>query len=128
MTKIVTTLKGKAKDAEGKFPVLRRFECDVALGDSLEDATKLFGGEQIFRWAVSAAKVDIQAMIRAKMSAEKPPTDDELMKLVREWKPGAGARVRKSKAEKIRDEFSKMTPEEKRALLAQLSARPKTAA
>lgn len=124
---VKTNLKGPGEG--GKSVTVRTFECDMPFGDNLADTVRLYGEETVFKWAQAAARVDIQAVIRPKMAASKDKdgkdlpaaSDDELAKLAREWKPGAGTRVRKSKAEKVREQFSALTPEEKRALLAQLT-------
>ena len=98
------------------------------LGENLDEAVELFGGDVVFRRFQAAATIDIQAMIRrglTRMEGEgeakrpNPMTADELQAQVDAWKPGA-TKPRKSKSETALDAFSELSDEEKQQLLKEL--------
>lgn len=96
----------------------RSYTCDYNFGDTLEDCIDLFGDKVVYEAFVAQAKIALQGRIRAALKAEK--SDDEINGIVDEWKPGERA-PRKSKAEKFKDMFAALSPEEKAALLGDLT-------
>ena len=61
--------------------------------------------------------IDLQAYMRGLIRAGK--NDEDIAQAVANWKPGM-ARPGKSKKEKVKDAFHKMSADEKREMLAEL--------
>lgn len=108
--------KVTAKLADGK----RVVEVDYEFGANLQAQRTLFGDEVIFNRAHAALVIDLQALIRRMIKADKK--DPEIKDAVAKWKPDVKSVIRKSAAEKVTDLFGQLTPEQKKALLAQLKA------
>ena len=89
-------------------------------GDNLDQAVELFGADLVFNRYESAVTIDLQALIRRGIKADK--TDEEIAKMAAEWKPGIKQVVRKSAQEKIKDAFGAMSEDDKKAMLEQLMA------
>ena len=102
-----------AKLADGE-PVKVQFD----FGEPGAMAAK-FGGEVVESFAKSGIRVAVQDVIRGGIKAGKKPA--EIQKLVDDYKPGVRKKG-KSKAEKLQDSFKELTPEERKALLARLTA------
>lgn len=117
----ISTKVGRGDDASA--PV----EVDYNFGETGDVAgiVKLFGEEIVKAHVVSSFTVALQGFVRSRMKAylDKNEAVDvkAIQKAVSEWKPGLRV-PGKSKAEKIKDEFGKMSPEERAALLAALKA------
>lgn len=99
-------------------------------GDNLEEAVELFGEDVVFSRFKAAAVIDLQALLRRHGSAGEPTkenpngrapkTDDEIAKIVSEWKPGLVTRVRKSPKDKALELLQSLSAEDRDALLASL--------
>ena len=76
------------------------------------------GETVVFSNARANIKIAIQDIIRAGIKAEKSVKD--IQKEVDAYVPGVKKRG-KSKSEKLSDEFASLSPEDKKALLAQLA-------
>jgi len=87
-------------------------------GSNLEEAVELFGGDVIFNNFRQSAVISLQGILRRHLANGK--TQGELQTIADGWKPGVVSRTGKSKVEKARDAFAAMSPEEKKALLAEL--------
>ena len=89
------------------------------VGGNLSETSKLFGEAVVFDKARSAIIVGVQSVIRTALDAGKSKSDID--KLVVEHKPGL-KKQGKPKAEKLRDAFRDLPPEERSALLKELAA------
>lgn len=96
----------------------------------LAGLTAKFGESVVYSKAMDSLVIDVQALVRRNLEERKdkagkvissPKNETEIQAIVAAWIPGAGA-VRKTPVEKIGSLISQMTPEEKKALLAQLKA------
>ncbi len=96
----------------------RQVSVSYDFGDNLDQAVELFGAELVFNRYESAVTIDLQALIRRGIKAEK--TDEEIQELTNAWKPGIKQVIRKSAQEKIKDAFGAMSEEDKKAMLEQL--------
>lgn len=112
----VETITATAKDDEGKEI---NAEATYDFGDNLKAATDKFGEEIVFARFRSAARVDLQALIRRNITGKEPILGKALQEAVAKWTPGA-AKPRKSKSEKAAEAFDELSDEEKKDLLAQL--------
>lgn len=95
-------------------------------GRNLAEAVQLFGEDVVFNRFESAATIDLQALMRRHMVdqtnkkgevSSPAKSDDEIRKLVANWRPGIKQIQRKSAKDKVKDLLSSMSPEERAALL-----------
>jgi hypothetical protein len=110
---VLTEAQGGPREAE----VLYDF------GGSVEEAVDKFGEEAVLNNFVAQAKINLQAALRRWMKPDKDgelKTDDEILALAAEWKPGARSVTRKSTVAKAKDLLGKMSDAEKAQLLAAL--------
>jgi hypothetical protein len=91
-------------------------------GDDLDGAVELFGADVVFSRFVSAATVDLQALIRRNLSGEEPKSEEEIQGIVSEWRPGVSTRKRKSAKEKAAEAIDALSDDERQALLDSLMA------
>lgn len=87
-------------------------------GDNLQDAAARFGDEVVFTNYVQAAKISLQALMRARL--EKGGDVDELLTI---WKPGV--QLQRSPVDALavaKSKFAKMSQEERLAFLEQLQS------
>ena len=95
-------------------------------GDNLEEAAELFGGDVVFSRFVSAATVDLQALIRRNLSSvdkdgnSTAKSESKIQALVADWKLGVYSRKRVSASEKAQRAIDNLTDAEKAALLETL--------
>jgi len=101
----------KGKDGEA-------IAVDFNFGDDLKAMSGLFGDDVVFANARANMIVGLQSVIRAGIEAGNSKA--QIQKAANEWKPGVKKRG-KPKSEKLRDEFEKLSAEEKAALLAKLT-------
>lgn len=105
----VEKITAKLKDSQ---PVTVDFDVD----EKLKDAVKRYGEDIVMSRYRSSLVIDLQAFMRGLLKQNKTP--EEIQAAVDAWQPGVKARG-KSPAEKARDLFSKMSPEERAELLKQ---------
>lgn len=89
-------------------------------GENLAEAAELFGDDVVFSRFVSAATVDLQALIRRNLTLEEPKSEAEIQTLVAEWRPGVSSRKRVSASEKAQRAVDNLSEAEKAALLESL--------
>lgn len=118
----VRTITAKAGTDDGSPTATVSFD----FGDNLAEASDLFGDDVVYGRFVSAATVDVQALIRRHLSStdkdgnSTAKTEEEIQKIVAEYKPGTSTRKHLSATEKADRAIAKLTPEEKTALLESL--------
>jgi len=110
MTKQNVTAKLKDSD-----PITVEYD----FGADLKDASALFGVDVVFSNFISSAKIALQDVVRAGIKAKKDAKT--IQKDVDAFKLGVKRRS-KTKAEKLATEMGKLTPEERKVLLASLTA------
>ena len=104
---IAVTAKKDGKEATVEFD----------FGTGLDNAVELFGADVVFSRFRAASKIDLQSIMRRYLDAGKDCQD-----LLTIWKPGVTLdRVVDPKAA-AKNAFSKMTPEERTAFIAELKA------
>jgi len=97
-------------------------------GDNIDESVELFTAEVVHSRFVSAATVDLQALMRRSLSLESedgtptPKSDEEIQTLVSEWRPGVSSRKRKSASEKANEAIDALSEDERAALLDSLMA------
>lgn len=92
-------------------------------GDNLEQMVERFGKEVVHSNAKQAIRISLQSRLRSAMDVaegEKEPSDKDLQANADSWKPGVASATRKSPVEKAKESVSKLSPEERKALLAEL--------
>ena len=109
-----------AKLSDGDRVVKQNYD----FGNDLNDMVNKFGEEVVFNNCRKSLVIDLQALIRRKMKpakeGEAPATDEQITADVKAWVPGVSTTVRKSASEKAKDAIDKLSPEEKKSLLAAL--------
>ena len=78
-----------------------------------------FGEDAVNSRAGASIVIDLQGYMRNQLKADPPKTAKEIQKLVNEWKPGTKKRG-KSTVEKAQEAVSKLSADERAALLAEL--------
>lgn len=89
-------------------------------GATLDESRKIFGDDVIFSRAKAALVIDLQALVRRMIKAKKTPA--EITTAVAAWKPDVKTVVKKSASEKVQGEITKLSADERKALLKQLQA------
>ena len=107
-------ISAKTKDQTAEQAVTVSYE----FGANLSDAVQLFGEDVIFNKAIDSLVIDVQAHIRRLIKKGSNPT--EIAAVLAGWKPGVSTTVRRSAGEKVQDLITRMTPEERIALLKEL--------
>ena len=114
----LTSIEAKLSDGD------RVFTTSFDFGENTADAITKFGEETVFTKFKQAATIDLQALIRRnlKVNAEtgEAKSDAQILEAIEDWKPGAKQVTRRSPAEKAREAISKMSPEDKMVLLAEV--------
>ncbi len=119
--KVIAAKAGTSDDAPSA-------SVEYDFGDDLAGAAELFGDDVVFSRFVSAATVDLQALIRRHLSSEDKEgnstakSEEDIQALVAEWKPGVSTRVRVSASEKAQRAVDNLSDDEKAALLESLMA------
>lgn len=94
------------------------YTVDYKLGETVEELVKQFGEQVVVNNCRAAIIVALQGVIRGALAKNKKPA--EVAELVAKWKPGSRTPA-KPPQEKLKEQFSKMDPETRKALLAELS-------
>ena len=113
--KVIAAKAGTSDDAPSA-------SVEFDFGENLAEAAELFGDDVVFSRFVSAATVDLQALIRRNLTLEEPKTEEEIQVLVAEWRPGVSTRKRVSATEKAQRAVDALSDSEKAALLESLLA------
>ena len=102
----------------------RVIKVNYDFGNDLNDMVNKFSEAVVFAGAKKSMVIDLQALIRRKVNPTgkdtKPSTDEEITADVKAWVPGVSTTVRKSAPEKAKEAIEKLSPEEKKSLLAEL--------
>ena len=109
----ITARSGKEEDAPSAT-------VEFDFGANLQEAETKFGGEVLYKRFCAAVTIDIQALIRRKLDAEKPATPEEIQAAVDDWKPGV-QRARTTKKEKAINLLADMSEEDRAEILASLN-------
>ena len=111
-------MKVAAKTKEKPTPV----EVNYAPLDAknLAEATKAFGEDVVFKAAQGAIVISLQAFIRRHI--DKGSDAATIQKEVAAWKPDVRSVVKQSAFEKATSVLDKLSPEERKQLLAKLQA------
>lgn len=117
----MTVMEVSAKVGKEGTPVTckRDFGDDLDQMVALDEKAGIGDGVAVYTDALASRKIKVQDTIRAGINANKSPAD--IQKDVDGLKFGV-RRKGKSKAEKMKDDFEKLTPDERKALLARLTA------
>lgn len=115
---------GVVKDKDGKVTnpgkTVGPMEVEFAIGSSVDELTKQFGAEVVANAAKGAIIISLQAFIRRHI--EKGTSQADVQKEVNAWKPDVRTVSKQSAFEKASSSLDKLTPEERKALLAKLMA------
>lgn len=87
-------------------------------GSTLKDAVAKFKEDVVFANFKAAGTVALQGYMRSLIKQDKKPA--EIQNLVNEWTPGVRA-PGKSPAEKAKEQLAKLSPEQRKAILAELA-------
>lgn len=97
-------------------------EVDYDFGDNIQSMVQKFGEDIVFQHARGSLVVALQGWLRSLQSRGK--SDAEIQKEVKGWKPGQ-RRQGKTAKEKALESLSKLSPEERAALLKQMRSNEK---
>ena len=115
---------GEVKDKDGKVTkpgaIAAPVEVEYAIGNTLPELAKQFGDEVVANAAKGAIIIALQAFVRRHI--EKGTAPAEIQKEVTAWKPDVRTVNKQSAFEKASGALDKLTPEERKALLAKLQA------
>lgn len=95
-------------------------DVEYDFGNNLDELVQKFGPDIVFNHAKGSLVVSLQGWLRGKLDDEKAKPAD-IRTAAANWKPGT-RKQGKSQAEKLKDQLSKMTPEDRAALLKELRA------
>jgi hypothetical protein len=109
-------MTAKTVNAQVKEGPAVTFEYDF--GDTIEQAYEIFGADVV--WAFAERGLIIAAQGHARGLLKSGKSVDEIHAAFKEWKPGA-PRETKSSEDRVREQFAKMSPEDRAALLRELS-------
>lgn len=109
-------MKVSAKTKAKPTPVV----VDYNIPDDLPGLQKAFGDAVVAAAAKGAIVISLQAFIRRHI--EKGTVVAEIQKAVTAWKPDVRSVVKQSALEKVSSNLDKLSPEDRKALLAKLSA------
>ena len=112
----ISVSESKEKDAktwEFDVPIIPEGEPQAIIDTALAK----IGVEVVASHITASLKIAAQGVARAAMKVGK--SKEEIQTLLVDWKPGV-RKPGKSASEKATDAFSKLTPEEKKALLKSL--------
>lgn len=105
---------------EAKLTDSEPVSVEYDFGDTLAEAVEKFGEEVVFTRYKAAAVIDLQALMRNMIRAQK--SEDEIREAVSEWKPGVRQLKGKSKEERARELLGKLSAEERAAILAEFQS------
>lgn len=91
------------------------------LPESLKDKVEKFGEDAVNSRAGASIVIDLQGWMRSQLRADPPKSKKKIQEAADEWKPGTKKRG-KSTVEKATEAISKLSADERAALLAELKA------
>lgn len=120
-------MKVSAKTKDHPEPI--EVDYDFAEGKGLKGLVEKFGEEVVYSRALSSLVIDLQALIRR--HREKKDFDkSKLLEAVKAWKPTTVTTQRKPMVERLKDDVTKLSPEQRAELLKALqnpqAAKPST--
>jgi hypothetical protein len=89
----------------------------VNVPENLEELGQHFGQDVVYSHAKRSIVIAMQTSIRGMLEAGK--SDAEIQQAMVEWKPGV-KRPAKSPMDRVREEISRMSPEDKKRILKEL--------
>jgi len=104
-------------------------EAEVNIPETLAEKVKLFGEEVVNGASEDALIINVQALMRRMMvpkfdkagkKTSEASSEAEIQKAVAAWKPDVRTVVRQTAFEKASSSLEKLTPDERKALLASL--------
>ncbi len=110
-------ITAKAGSAEDSPSVTIEYE----VPESLKDKVAKFGEDAVNSRAGASIVIDLQGWMRSQLRADPPKTKKEIQKAADDWKPGTKKRG-KSTVEKATEAVSKLSADERAALLKELKA------
>ena len=112
--------KTKVKSGEGEHAVENEVEVTIEydMPESIEGLIEKFGQPVIVAQTRAALVISLQAAIRRLVTKGKSP--DDIEKELAAWRPDVRSVVRRSTMEKVTSSLDKLTPEQRRELLAKL--------
>ena len=120
----VKKLVGEVKDKDGKVVTPGKLAAPVTvdydLPEDLDGLVKKFGAEVIAANAAGAIVISLQSFLRRHI--EKGTKHEDIQKEVHAWKPDVRTTVKQNAFEKASSSLDKLSPEERKALLAKLQA------
>lgn len=108
-------MKVSAKTKAKPTPV----EVEFTLPATLPELQKAYGDELVYNAAKGAIVISLQAFMRRHI--EKGSDQKTIQEAVKTWKPDTRTMVKMSAFEKVQSSLDKLTPEERKALLAKLT-------
>lgn len=112
-------MKVSAKTKEHPQPI--EVDYDFAEGKGLKGLVEKFGEEVVYSRALSSLVIDLQALIRR--HREKKDFDKaKLLDAVKNWKPTTVTTQRKPMVERLKEDATKLTPEQRAELLKVLQS------
>jgi hypothetical protein len=109
-------MKVSAKTKEKPTPVV----VEVNIPDTLQDLQKSYGDDVVAAAAKGAIIISLQAFMRRHI--EKGTALPEIQKEASAWRPDVRTVVKQTALEKASSSIKQLSPEERKALLAQLQA------
>lgn len=87
-------------------------------GDTPDETNEIFGAEIVYAYAKRALVIAVQGHLRGLLRSGK--SVEEIQSIAPQWKPGT-PRAKQSPEDKMRAEWAKMSPDDRAALLRELS-------
>ena len=112
-------MKVSAKTKEHPQPI--EVEYDFAEGKGLKGLVEKFGEEVVYSRALSSLVIDLQALIR-RHREKKDYDHKKLLEAVKAWKPTTVTTQRKPMVERLKEDVTKLSPEQRAELLKTLTA------
>lgn len=110
-------------EEDGKTQKAMRAEVDYNFGENLKEAVDLYGETVVHSAYVAEGKIQVQNLVRRLL--EKGADQDAIEKELATYKIGESRKVTVDPAKAIYSRIPTMTPEEKKALIAELMAKGK---
>lgn len=116
---------GEVKDKDGKVTTPGKIAAPITVQynvpDDLKGLSAAFGDDVVAAAAKGAIVISLQAFLRRHI--ERGTSHADVHKAVAAWKPDVRTITKQSAMEKATSALDKLTPEEKKALLAKLTGK-----